>query len=353
MHDNSVINAKNSAPGLLPDFCDVRIVFLLILLTELFALVLSIATPTGYIYFWDYLAFISVLMQWIALTNATLLCQFRHWLNVKPDKFSIPVSFFIMLSVSFITALIILKISHHLFFDEFLSATEKLDEVFLFRIMIISAALYAIVLRYFYIQRQWRLNIAAQAQSEIEALRARIRPHFLFNSMNTIASLVAISPEKAETAIEDLSDLFRASLSDKNLNTLEDEIELTTSYLNIELLRMGERLKVLWDTDNSLNNIKIPALSLQPLVENAIYHGIEPLTEGGKIHISTLKEGKHLIISITNPLGELSRQLHHKGNQMAQNNIKQRMNLVYGKKAEFIINDTKETYTAVLKIPLN
>jgi len=171
--------------------------------------------------------------------------------------------------------------------------------------------------------------------------------------MNTIASLVAISPEKAETAIEDLSDLFRASLSDKNLNTLGNEIELTESYLNIELLRMGSRLKVLWNIDNSLNNIQIPALSLQPLVENAIYHGIEPLTEGGKIHISTLKEGKHLVISIKNPLGKLSRKLHQKGNQIAQNNIRQRMNLVYGNTAEFIINDTKETYTAVLKIPLN
>lgn len=353
MHDNSTINSKNNGIGLLPNFCDARIIFLLILLTELLALVLSIAVPTGYIYFWDYLAFISVLMQWIALMNAVLLCQFRHCLNTKSDRFSISVSFCIMLSVSFISALIILKIDQYLFFDELFSVTEKLDEIFLLRIMVISSALYAIVLRYFYIQRQWRLNLAAQAQSEVDALRARIRPHFLFNSMNTIASLVAISPEKAETAIEDLSDLFRASLSDKNLNTLEDEIELTTSYLNIELLRMGDRLKVLWNTDNSLNNIKIPALSLQPLVENAIYHGIEPLAEGGKIHISTLKEGKHLIISITNPLGKLSRQLHHKGNQIAQSNIKQRMNLVYGNKAAFIINDTKESYTATLKIPLN
>ena len=353
MHENSDINTENTHPGLLPNFCDVRIVFLLILITELFALVLSIAAPTGYINFWDYLAFISILIQWIALTNAALLCQFRHWLNSKPDKFSIPASFFIMLSVSFISALIFLKINHFLFFDDIFSTAEKLGDLFLFRIMAISVAIYAIVLRYFYIQRQWRLNIAAQAQSEIEALRARIRPHFLFNSMNTIASLVAISPEKAETAIEDLSDLFRASLSDKNLNTLGNEIELTESYLNIESLRMGSRLKVLWNIDNSLNNIQIPALSLQPLVENAIYHGIEPLTEGGKIHISTLKEGKHLVISIKNPLGKLSRKLHQKGNQIAQNNIRQRMNLVYGNTAEFIINDTKETYTAVLKIPLN
>jgi len=139
MHENSDINTENTHPGLLPNFCDVRIVFLLILITELFALVLSIAAPTGYINFWDYLAFISILIQWIALTNAALLCQFRHWLNSKPDKFSIPASFFIMLSVSFISALIFLKINHFLFFDDIFSTAEKLGDLFLFRIMAIAS----------------------------------------------------------------------------------------------------------------------------------------------------------------------------------------------------------------------
>ncbi len=350
MSDNSVINTGD---GLLPNFCSVRVIFLVVLLTELFALVLSLAIPHGVINFWDYLAFTSFLMQWIALVNAAILCRLRDWLNKKPHTFSIPASFFIMSGVSFTVAYFSLILNQLLFFDDLLTSSEMLDELFLLRVMTISTALYAIVLRYFYIQQQWRLNLAAQAQSEIEALRARIRPHFLFNSMNTIASLIEVSPTKAETAIEDLSDLFRASLSDQNLNSIEDEIILTKSYLNIELLRLGERLRIQWNIDNSLNNIKIPALSLQPLVENAVYHGIEPLTEGGKICISALKEGKHLFISVKNPLAIASRQQYRKGNQMAQNNIKQRMALVYDNKAEFITNDTKDSYTATMKIPLN
>ncbi len=352
MSDYSVNTLSNINDGLLPNFCDVRVVFLLILLTELLALVLAMAIPAGITPFWNYLAFASMLMQWIALVNAALLCLLRNWLNHQADKIAIPISFGIMLSISLIISLIAVELDHHLFLDTLLPSSEHLDNQLLLRVMTISIAIYAVVLRYFYIQRQWRLNIAAQAQSEIQALRARIHPHFLFNSMNTIASLIATAPDKAETAIEDLSDLFRASLGERNMNTLEDEIMLTESYLNIEKLRLGDRLEIQWNIDNSLNNLLIPALSLQPLAENAVYHGIEPLTEGGKIQISTLKKGNTLVISIQNPVGTVWREQYRKGNQMAQNNIKQRMTLVYGNKASFITNDTKDNYNVTLKIPL-
>ncbi len=348
MYDNTINKPDN---GVLPNFCDVRVLFILVLLTELLALVLAIAVPADSVIFWDYLALASLLMQWIALVNAALLCYLRNWINQQAVKIAISVSFLLMMAVSLSISFISLKLDQLLFFDDILNG-EALDNFFLIRIMTISAAIYVVILRYFYIQQQWRLNLAAQSQFENEALRARIRPHFLFNSMNTIASLIAIDPDKAETAVEDLSDLFRASLSEQNMNTLEQEIQLTKSYLEIELLRLGERLKIQWNIDNTLNNINIPALSLQPLVENAVYHGIEPLTEGGNITISTLKEGKHLIISIQNPVDHCSRKQHRKGNQMAQNNIKQRMTLIYGNKAEFITNDTKDTYTTIMKIPV-
>ncbi len=352
MSENSANSLNSINDGLLPNFCDVRVVFLLILLTELLALVLAMAIPAGTAPFWNYLAFASMLMQWIALVNAVLLCLLRNWLNHQADKIALPASFAIMLSISLFVSLMAVGLDHHLFFDELLSPGERLGHQFLLRVMTISIAIYAVVLRYFYIQRQWRLNIAAQAQSEIQALRARIHPHFLFNSMNTIASLIAIAPDKAETAIEDLSDLFRASLGERNLNPLEDEIMLTESYLNIEKLRLGDRLEIQWNIDKSLNNLLIPALLLQPLAENAVYHGIEPLTEGGKIQISTLQQGNALVISIQNPVGTVWRGQYRKGNQMAQNNIKQRMTLVYGKKASFITNDTKDHYNVTLKIPL-
>lgn len=352
MTEKSENNTINVEHGLLPDFCDVRVLFILVLLTELLALVLSLAVPGSLYHFWDYLAFVSMLMQWIALVNAALLCPLRRLLNKMADGIAITLIFSIMLLVSLLISWLSIKLNTHLFYVIDSGKVKQLDQTFLLRIMAISAAVYAVVLRYFYIQRQWQRNIAAQAKAEIQALRARIRPHFLFNSMNTIASLIAISPQIAETAIEDLSDLFRASLSERNMNTVEDELQLTRSYLNIEKLRLGKRLQVAWEVDNTLKNMPIPALCIQPLVENAIYHGIEPLPEGGKILLSTLKHGGYLVISVRNPLGRLTSRQYHKGNQMAQSNIKQRLFLVYGKTAVFKINDTKETYTVTLKIPL-
>jgi two-component system sensor histidine kinase AlgZ len=220
-------------------------------------------------------------------------------------------------------------------------------------VLTISAVIYFLILRYFYIQHQWRINLAAQSRAEIQALRARIHPHFLFNSMNTIASLIAISPELAETAIEDLSDLFRASLNEKNMNSLADEIELTKSYLAIESLRLGDRLQIEWQIDEKLLQIEVPSLSIQPLAENAIYHGIEPIEKGGKIQISALQIDNKLKLSIRNPLtSEDQSSRFRKGNQMAQDNIRQRLKLVYGSAGKFIINDTKDSYTVSLLIPL-
>jgi two-component system sensor histidine kinase AlgZ len=231
--------------------------------------------------------------------------------------------------------------------------TSPLGEHFLIRIMIMSAAIYALVLRFFYIQQQWKLNVNAHAETEIQALRARIRPHFLFNSMNTIASLVRLMPEKAEKAVEDLSDLFRASLRERNSHSLEEELALTHSYLNIEALRLGERLTVEWNIDNSLKDTEIPALSLQPLAENAIYHGIEPLIGGGRIKIGAQRQDQSLLLSVSNPLAPASEKGHRHGNQMAQQNIRRRLKLVYGDDAAFVTNETKTDYTVTLKIPLS
>jgi two-component system sensor histidine kinase AlgZ len=335
--------------GLLPDFCDVRIIFMVVLLVEVLAMVLTMAIPTTTSAYWDHLAFISMLMQWIALLCAAALCHSRKWLNRMDTRNTLFISFAIMMAVSLVVSLVMLQLQGLLGLDDI---TSPLGEHFLLRIMLMSAAMYALVLRYFYIQYQWRSNLHAQSRAEIQALKARIRPHFLFNSMNTIASLISFKPESAEKAVEDLADLFRASLQEKNINTLEDEIALTRSYLDIEKLRLGERLDVEWDIDNSLKNQEIPSLSLQPLAENAIYHGIEPLTGGGSIHISATRQGEHLVLEVSNPIDESSTMPHKKGNQMAQQNIRQRLELAYGSRAEFNTNETKHSYSIQLRIPL-
>ncbi len=137
------------------------------------------------------------------------------------------------------------------------------------------------------------------------------------------------------------------------MSRLGDEIELTESYLAIETLRLGDRLQIEWQIDENLLDIEVPSLCIQPLAENAVYHGIEPIAEGGKIVISALQIGNRLKLSVSNPLMPANRSLtSKKGNQMAQDNIRQRLKLVYGNRGEFTINDTKENYTVSLLIPL-
>ena len=342
----SFIDMDLSDTGLLPNFCDVNVIFMLILLVELLALVLTSAPAT--VNFWDQLAYISMLMLWIGLINAALLCKARDWLNKLSVQSGITISFILMMSVSLTFSLFIVGISNWLSLDYL---TSPLGDYFLARITLISAVIYAVLLRYFYVQQQWKIHIQAQSKAEIQALRARIRPHFLFNSMNTIASLIAISPEKAEKAVVDLSDLFRSSLREQNINTLNDELTLTKSYLDIETLRLGERLNLDLNVDQSLLDIEVPALCLQPLVENAVYHGIEPLTDGGTISISARQEANKLVLCISNPLGPGTKSLHE-SNHMAQENIRQRINLLYGKNASFLITKTETSYTVVLHIPL-
>ena len=335
--------------GLLPDFCDVRVIFMLVLIVQLLAAVLAMAIPSTSAEFWDNLAFISMMMQWIALLNAAILCLSRRILNRLSAPITMIISFAIMMSVTLMFTLVLISLNLWMRLDEF---TSPLGEHFLLRVLIMAAAIYAVVLRYFYIQWQWKLNLRAQSKAEIQALKARIRPHFLFNSMNTIASLISFMPDKAEKAVEDLSDLFRASLKEHNIHTLKDELAITRSYLDIEQLRLGERLHVEWNVDNSLNDEEIPALSLQPLAENAIYHGIEPLPDGGKIVISAQRDGEHLKLEVSNPSSENAGMTHSGGNQMAQDNIRQRLRLAYGKHGRFYINATKRDYTVTLEIPV-
>ena len=323
--------------GLLPDFCDVRVIFMLVLIVQMLALVLAMAIPSTAEDFWDYLAFISMMMQWIALLNAAVLCLSRRFLNRLSVAQTLFYSFVIMMSVTLVFALVLIWLNQWMKLDV---ETSPLGDYFLLRILVMGAAIYAVVLRYFYIQHQWKLNLKAQSKAEIQALKARIRPHFLFNSMNTIASLISFMPDKAEKAIEDLADLFRASLQEQNVHTLEHELDITRSSLDID-----------WNIDNSLFDKEIPALSLQPLAENAIYHGIEPIPDGGKIRISAQREGDHLRLEVGNPSSENGSK-HSSGNKMAQDNIKQRLRLAYGNDARFFINATKQDYTVTLEIPV-
>jgi two-component system, LytTR family, sensor histidine kinase AlgZ len=213
---------------------------------------------------------------------------------------------------------------------------------------LLTAIVTAIVLYYFYLQE--RAYSPAIAEARLQALQARIRPHFLFNSINAVLSLIRSQPKRAETALEDMADLFRVLMSEnRDLVPLAQEIALCHQYLDIEKLRLEDRLKITWKIDDMPSDAMIPPLILQPLLENAVYHGIEPMPEGGEIIVSIYTKVKELHISISNPYAPQND--HHSGNKMALKNIKERLQLHFDLESSLKSEAKNNRYEVHIRIP--
>jgi two-component system sensor histidine kinase AlgZ len=216
--------------------------------------------------------------------------------------------------------------------------------------MAISVVITTLALRYFYVAHEWQRNVEMQARARVHALQARIRPHFLFNSMNTIASLTRSNPALAESAVQDLADLFRANLSEKrNTITLAEELEVARIYQRIEELRLGERLRVDWNITQLPMQALVPGLLLQPLLENAIYHGVEPQPEGGVVTVTGELAGGLVTVVVRNRVSE--RQSEREGNNLALSNIKERLSLMYGERALVKAGRFDAEYIVTLRFP--
>ncbi|MDD5058062.1 MAG: histidine kinase [Sideroxydans sp.] len=191
----------------------------------------------------------------------------------------------------------------------------------------------------------------AKDAARLQALQARIRPHFLFNTINAVLSIVRADPKRAEAALEDMSDLFRmAMIEPQELVSLSKEVELARQYLNIEALRLGERLKVNWDTTSMPPDALIPPLILQPLLENAVYHGIEPLAEGGAIEVKLYRHDDDLHLDVVNPVQVHSAQ-RTSGNKMALSNIRERLSLLFDVEAQYQVDRDADHYHVHIHIP--
>ena len=348
-------SSRNANRFALPDLCAPLAVFGVVLASQLLALLLTLAGQPGWFAFYSRLAQTALLLLWTGLIGAAVLCRLRQWLT----RFAVPEG-------SVVTYLVVMAcvmaVSETAFWlGRFLGAGPDTGGSwfptdhwsFLTRNLAIATLVMAPLLRYFYVSQQWQRNVRREAEARLNALQARIRPHFLFNSMNTIAALTRSNPVAAEQAVEDLADLFRASLRDGlRLIPLQEELEIARVYERMEQHRLGPRLQVEWRLGALPAAAEIPGLTIQPLLENAIYHGIEPSPQPGVISVFGESDGNFIRIAVTNPLppaGLSSRP----GHGLALDNIRERLELAFGKDGTLTVDAEPDRYTVTLLFPAN
>ncbi|HEU4530160.1 MAG TPA: sensor histidine kinase [Steroidobacteraceae bacterium] len=339
----------------LPDFCATRTVLAVVLISETVAIVLALARQALESGFWTDLARTSMFLLWIGLCSAAVLCWSRPRLERMSVAFASAAALAMLVAVTVVISEATWRVGQYWFAGVEGSVADLFPSDhagFLIRNAGIAFIVSALALRYFFVSNEWRRTVETKARSRIEALQARIRPHFLFNSMNTIAALTRTDPRLAEEAVEDLADLFRANLREtRNQIPLKEELEVARLYQRIEQLRLGPRLAVSWDVSALPMDLLVPSLVVQPLLENAIYHGIEPLPDGGTVTVSGVRHEREVELRVSNPLAKAGGS-GHSGNRIALDNIRERLELAYPGRARVHVAETESEYVVTLAFPL-
>ncbi|NKJ22480.1 histidine kinase [Dyella sp. SG609] len=315
-------------PRPLPDFCSAPALFALLVVAALTVTVMLLAPESSR--GWRGYSVGMLFAEWIAMLTGVALCKLRPALEKLHGLLPYAAVWLIMLLIVALTSVLAAWMDGALHMGLI-----RGDDAFEFvrDNSTIAALLGAAMLRYFYVLAQWQARLAAVARAQVEALQARIRPHFLFNSMNTVAALIRVDPRAAERTVEDLSELFRAALGrhDTRDGTLDEELALIERYLAIEQLRLGPRLRIRRELDGLPGAFPLPHLLLQPLVENAVRHGIQPLREGGEVILRGRRLQRAIEIEIDNPLPDTPAR---GGNGHGLANVRQRVAYRYGPRAE-------------------
>ena len=334
-------NSRSFNKSFIPNLCDPQNLLIVLLSVQILAFVITLIKSHDVLINWQILGFASLTLHCISLSASTILCLLRNTVAKRGIVTQAALALGIVLMLSALFSWLGAR---------FLAYESHQSMLFITRNTLIAALTCGLFLRYVYLDYLAKQREKAELSSRLEALQSRIRPHFLFNSMNSIASLIASKPEQAENAVLDLSELFRATLNTKDSYvSIREELELCKKYLNIEGLRLGDRLKLEWQVEDQVLNHLIPPLTLQPLVENAIYHGIQPIPEGGTIRFEAYLKQQTIYLLISNPVSNKEQTRH--GNQIALSNIADRLAALYSDQALIKTSQLDDIFTTTLRLP--
>jgi two-component system sensor histidine kinase AlgZ len=327
-----------------PLFCRWRLLAAVAAVTQVSVLLIGVGTLREFSLLW--LGIASLYAQGLALVTALGVCISRAWLGRLSVRGawigSWVVALIVALAFSYSAGIVGTVLG--------VGPGRQNFAIFVWQSVLGVALVGVALLRYLFIRGQWRAQVLAQSEARVQALQARIRPHFLFNSLNTIASLIPEEPLSAERAIEDLADLFRGSMRRADsLISLSEELDLARRYLQMEERRLGDRLRVNWRVSDLPEGASVLPLMLQPLLENAVAHGIQPRADGGELKVYGRAEKDNIVITISNPVGPEGPD--SRGHGMALENIRERMELAFGPAASLITHKNDEQFFAVLSLP--
>ncbi|CAM5214937.1 sensor histidine kinase [Alishewanella longhuensis] len=326
----------------LPDLTQAAHLLRVVVFSQALALLLALAPNTEQA-FWVRLGLVSILVHWISLVSCLLFTRLKprlRYLSIPKLALAVQV---ILLGVTLLCSMFSYKVL----------ADAKLSTAYInFHVnnLIIAFIVGLVLIQFLIMYDELANSINAQHQARFSALQARIRPHFLFNSLNTVAELIHSDQTAAEQALLNLADLFRAAMASTERIPLAEELALCQQYLSLEQWRLGNKLNINWQVPDALPAVALPALTIQPLLENAIQYGFETRTSAGTLDVIAYLGKKQLSIVIENPITTSTKTSRHNGIAIA--NIRQRLQLCFGQQAQLTTFQQEQSYRVKLVLPL-